>query len=315
MSAAIRLLRAVLMLTVCLSPCVGQTRAGHPAEREFVPTPDAPNLFARSQEMSEPAPEAGAEAVRPTQVWPPAPASAPLRFRDFQRPNYPYGGVPAVLPYGVFIPAHHYELALQRAYLAGRADERSEIERDVNRADMLQRRDRALDRHGEALAAGRAHLKAGDPARAVVKLTLASKLDQGDAACRVHLAQARLAQGQYVEAGTALKRALQLQPQLVYHDLKLDDYYPAVGTLSALRGTLAKWMSANERWCRTDARGADVNFLRGFVEYQLGNHAAATAALHAAARAPMKDDVVRALLEICQPATVTAGAQAERRKE
>lgn len=313
MSAAfVRPISAVLVLLVAALPSLGQTRAGDATStRTFKPRPGVPNIFAQAEQEMNGQPDDASGELTPTQVWPPA--SAPERFRDVRRPYYPYSMPPGFLPPGVTLPPTAWERALQEAYEAGRADERAAAERDVNRTDMLQRRDRALDKHGEALAAGKEHLKAGEYAKAIVKLTLASKLNQGDAACRVHLAQARLALGQYAEAGAVLKRALQLQTQLVYHDLKLDRYYPAAGTLAAQRDALAKWMAANQKWLQTDSRGADVQFLRGFLDYQLDDFAAATAAFRLAARSPQKDDVVRALLEICQPATVTAGERIERR--
>lgn len=184
---------------------------------------------------------------------------------------------------------------LADAYRAYHYVHRKERERRFNRKDMAEREQRLLDRHEQALAAGLQRLKAGEPARAIVALTLAAKLNQGDPACRVHLAQARLAQGHYLEAGLALRRALQLQPKLVYVDLHLRSYYEAEDALD-------QYTDALDEWSRKNNARPEVHFLLGFLEFQRGDFVAAHAAFRRVADALPDDDLTRDYLEITKPA-------------
>ncbi len=74
-------------------------------------------------------------------------------------------------------------------------------------------RDKALRDGLEAFANGR-YDQAAD------FFTLATQLDNGDAASRIHAAQAYFALEQYADAVPLVRRALELQPRLVY--LKFD---------------------------------------------------------------------------------------------
>ena len=223
-----------------------------------------------------------------------------LRACDEQRPaRRRYLGPPAMpycWPYLYGYGNDPYPLwrRLADAYRAYRYLERKERERRFNRRDMAARRQRLLDRHEHALTLGLEHLKAGDPARAVVALTLAAKLNQGDPACRIHLAQARLALQHYREAALALRRALELQPKLVYIDLHLGDYYHRADALDRYAATLARWAQAHES-------PPEVHFLLGFVEFQRGDFAAAHVAFQRVARAWPDDALTRDYLEITKP--------------
>lgn len=201
---------------------------------------------------------------------------------------YGYGYFGGIDPFAV-------QRALEEAYYAGRLDERQDRQRRFNRRDMARRQARLLDKHEQVLRAGLERLKAGDYARAAIGLTFAAKLNHGDPACRVHLAQTRLALGQYREAAAVLRRALQLQPKLVYVDLKLDSYYPRPGKLAACAEALAEWMKHN----RADA---NVYFLRGFLEFQRGNFAQAYEAFRSVARVMPRDPLTLAYLEVAKPA-------------
>lgn len=200
---------------------------------------------------------------------------------------WPYGGYYGYGPYAM-------RRWVERAYDAGRHDARHDRQHRFNRWDMAQRKQRVLDQHEQALAAGLQRLKAGQATRATVALTLAAKLNQGDPACRIHLAQARLALGHYPEAGLVLRRALQLQPRLVYADLHLERYYQTEGTLGAYTDALAEWVEANR------AR-PEVHFLLGFLEFQRGDFEAAYAAFERVERAMPDDDLTRDYIEITKP--------------
>jgi tetratricopeptide (TPR) repeat protein len=203
-------------------------------------------------------------------------------------PFYPLPGVSyGYGPYGV----HRW---LADAYYAGRYDERYDRQHRFNRRDMRRRKQRLLDKHEQAVEAGLEQLRRGETARAIVAFTLAAKLNQGDPACRIHLAQARLAEGHYGEAALALRRALELQPKLVYVDLHLQEYYASAGVLDESTDRLAQWVNEN------DARG-DVPFLLGFFEFQRGDFAAAHAAFERAAQDLPDDDLTHDYLEITKP--------------
>jgi hypothetical protein len=212
--------------------------------------------------------------------------------RSWDRPRFlrryvPYGSYGYGDPLGV-------QSGLEDAYFAGRYDERDYARWRWNRRDMAHRKARLLDKHAEALELGLGKLRQGDYARAVVGLTMAAKLNNGDPACRIHLAQARLALGQYEEAGKVLRRALQLQPNLVYVDLKLDEYYPQPEKFAECTDALAAWV-------RERPSSADVYFLLGYAEFQRGNFERAYAAFRKVARVMPKDALTLAYLEITRP--------------
>lgn len=199
----------------------------------------------------------------------------------------PYGGAYGYGPLAM-------QRALWEAYLAGREDERYLERRRFNQEDMQRRAERALSQYDKALQEGLRWLSQGDAARAAIQLTLASELDQGDPACRIHLAQARLALRHYDDAAAALRRALELQPKLAYLDLDLDRYYAEPGTLARLTDELARHM-------REHRTSADVHFLRGFLEFQRGNLAAAHEAFRRVARVSPDDELARSLVTISKP--------------
>ena len=216
----------------------------------------------------------------------------------YRRPGYAHQPH-VLLPHGYYGGADPWGLqeAIDQAYWAGRADERYSWARLESEIDTAERTERLLARHAESLDAALRHLRAGEYSRAVAGLTLAAKLNQGDPACRIHLAQARLALGHYDEAAKVLRRALQLQPKLVYVDLKLDQYYPAGTTLSLLGDGLASWTAGNDHT-------PEVSFLQGFIEHQRGRTDAAYAAFLKAAEGLPSDDLTRDDLSLTKPAKI-----------
>lgn len=200
-------------------------------------------------------------------------------------------------------PMLDVQRALEEAYIAGRFDEQTDRARIAQEADFAARRERLLTHHERATREGVALLRAGEYARAVVPLSLAGELNQGDPACRLHLAQARLALGHFDEAGKLARRALQLQPALRYADLQLDRYFPADGSLESFTAQLRA--HAADR-----AASPEALFMLGFCEFQLGRYAAAHAALRRAKRVFRDDPATDALLEITRPAQTEAAPQA-----
>ncbi len=179
-------------------------------------------------------------------------------------------------------------------YIAISEYERYRKHRDRHRREMEIRKARLLNKHERTVVAGLDLMSQGQYARAVIAFTMASKLNQADPACRVHLAQARLTQGQYRAAGLSLRRALHLQPKLVYADLQLDRYYEKPGELDLYTKALIEWTGEN-------AAHAEVYFLLGFLEFQRGNFFEAHAAFKLVGQVMPKDDLTRDYLEVTQP--------------
>jgi tetratricopeptide (TPR) repeat protein len=204
------------------------------------------------------------------------------------RGYHPYAG------YHCWPPAD-FGRALDEAYLHGRAVERDYQHHRFNVNDMNRRKARVLSQQEKALHLGLERLRDGEYARAVIALSLAAELDQGDPACRIHLAQARLALGHYDEAGKVLRRALQLQPKLVYADLHLERYYPTQATLDALAERLG-------RQVRKDGATAEALFLYGYLEFQRGRFDTAHAAFRRVSELLPKDTLTRTYLGITRPA-------------
>jgi Flp pilus assembly protein TadD len=212
--------------------------------------------------------------------------------RSWDRPRF----LRRYAPYGYY---GHYDAlgvqsALEEAYFAGRLDQRQDARLRWNRRDMARRKARLLSKHAEALELGLGKLKQGEYARAVIGLTLAAELNNGDPACRIHLAQARLALGQYAEAGKVLRRALQLQHKLVYADLQLPKYYPNGGKFDECADALAAWVKKHPA-------STDVYFLLGYVQFQRGNFEQAYAAFRRVAQVMPGDPLTQAYLEITKP--------------
>ena len=173
--------------------------------------------------------------------------------------------------------------------------ERFRKNRDRHRREMEVRKAHLLTKHEQAIMSGLRLLKDGQCERALIALTLAAKLNHADPACRIHLAQARLARGHYREAGLALRRALQLQPKLVYADLHLDEYYQDADQLD-------RYTDALDEWVQEHAAHAEVHFLLGFLEFQRGKFEAAHVAFERVQRVLPNDDLTRSYLEITKPA-------------
>lgn len=294
-------------------------------------SPDTPDLN-RDHPNSARTPWTGPEVRDPDRpyytappIWLPHGPCGPA----LPMPVVPYPG--AVGPHGVWMVPHPgyggfhgypHRHAWVDAYRAARA-ERDRIEaREFNQNDMNRRKERLLTTHQEAIAAGLARLRDGDPVRAVVALTLASELDQGDPACRVHLAQARLALGQYDEAGRVLRRALHLQPKLVYVDLHLDRYFDnperldqytdALGQSLNRRPTPQAATSAEPRKARGGGRDErmrtiaspprpEAYFLLGYLEFQRGRFEAAEIAFRRVRATWPNDELTRQYLAIIAP--------------
>src|SRR5262249_30189026 len=178
------------------------------------------------------------------------------------RPNYPAG---AAYPYlRAYAHSGLSRWQLDEFHRLALDHLQQDMAFDFNQRDMQERAARLLSAHDQALRSGLQLLKLGEYQRSILPLTLATRLDQGDPAARIHLAQARLALGHYDNAAAALRRALQLQPHLIYADLQLADYLPSQQALADQTKSLNEWTRAN-------AVSGEVLFLLGFFQLQLGN--------------------------------------------
>lgn len=185
--------------------------------------------------------------------------------------------------------------ATQDAYWAGRADAILDVQRQFNEADTDRRRDRLLTAHAAALERGLGLLATGEYRAAATALTLAARLDEGDPACRIHLAQAWLALGQHDAAGKALRRGLELQPELALMPLKLAKHYAAPTELDAHVARLDAAVQAGEA-------GRDGVFLLGFLQYQRGRMEAAQQCFTRIADGKRRDLLVRTLIDVTRAA-------------
>ncbi len=194
----------------------------------------------------------------------------------------------------------HYGIGLANlgAPTLTRASDIATPGRQLNLRDMNRRAERLLTGHARAYELGRRALRRGDYARATIRFTLAARLNQSDPAARVMLALARLGQGHFDAAAAAFRRAVELQPNLVYLDLPLAERYPRPGVLAERTRALAAWIRGTKR------SDADALFLLGYLRFRAGQFAEAQAALEQAAALRPDDRLVRDLLAIARPADV-----------
>lgn len=187
-----------------------------------------------------------------------------------------------------------YGVAPRQLYRGQRYVYERERGRRFNEADMQRRRERALTSSEKALRTGLGDLKAGDYEQAVVALTMATQLNQGDPASRIHLAQAQMAMGHYDEAAAALRRALQLQPNLKFIPLDLGKYYSDPDDFDQQVERLCAYVKAHPVT-------ADVYFLLGYMEFQREDFAQANAAFQIALRGAPNDALVREYVKLTKP--------------
>jgi hypothetical protein len=114
-----------------------------------------------------------------------------------------------------------------------------------------------------AMRNGLAAFRQGDYATAVKQFILAANQNQGDPASRLHAAHALVALGHYDEAAPAVRRAIQLQPQLVYLSIDIRADY---GVQQDFDVHYAKLKAAAEQ----QADHPDLWFLLGYYQFFSG---------------------------------------------
>lgn len=185
-----------------------------------------------------------------------------------------------------------------------RADARQAHAEARNIEGWARRKQQLLDAAGQATQEGVDQLRGGQYRAAVISLTRAADLDQGDPACRIYLALARVALGHDDDAAKVLRRALDLQPRLVPMTLRLGQYYPHEEDFIVQVDALAERVAGNPQ---ADARDY---FLLGFMEFQCGWLDEAHAAFGDAARQRPKDALLQTYLDITRPPGMRKGSSA-----
>lgn len=280
--------------TVIIPPTAAAEAGVRPAILQYVeadPPPDA----------EEPATDdEDAEVGLPADDWPDEDGPRGPAARRYAIGQY--AGYPVSIPYYPrpgwrYVPyasPKYYGDVLKETYRARRWIRDQERGRVTNARDMQRRRARLLASHEKAVALGLEELKQGNYAEAVIALEMAGELNQGDPACRIHLALARMALGQYEEAGGVLRRALQLQPKLAYVSLNLGSYY-------AEPDQFDEYVEALMDHVRADRRPVDTWFLVGYVQFQRGNYQEAYTAFRGVASARPDDSLTKKYLDITKP--------------
>ncbi len=218
--------------------------------------------------------------------------AVPAAFGDERPSNAAPRTRPACVP-GAPVQAGNRQ-ATENAYRAQRYIAQREQGRHHNARYMAQREARVLANHERTVVAGLEQLRAGEYRQALIALTMAAELNHGDPACRIHLAQVHMALGHYDDAGTVLRRALQLQPKLRFMSLGLPSYYFEAAEFDRHVDQLSTWLKANRAT-------AETYFLLGYMEFQRGNFDTAHAAFRVAQRGLRDDALTASYLELTKP--------------
>ncbi len=231
----------------------------------------------------------------------PAPYRQPFRDRyyPFGRPYYPrrYG---SMAPFG-YSPwaADPYPFwgagtnVFDEGYIGGFHDGRRFQE-------WQQKAELGLGSYLKAMEQGGAAFRSGDYGAAARHFILAAKLNQGDPASRLHVVHALVALGHYEDAVPALRRALQLQPRLVYLPLDIRGEYGRPGDFPE---HLSKLTAAADQ----DADDAGRCLLLGYYQFFSGSGAEAASSLARAVELAPTDSAAR---DLYQAARLSAPAAA-----
>ena len=270
----------------------------------------ADNSFA--QQPAEQQPDQG---VAPEQVNPPAvdydseppytyyeqqwnrrfPAPYRRAFRQeyypYGRPYYPRqywtGRAPTVYePYGEYRDDQYvFDDGYTEGFHDGRRFQKWQTKAELGRNGYLR-----------AMRTGSEQFRKGDYGTAARQFIMAAELNQGDAASRLHAVHALTALGQYSAAVPALRRALQLQPKLVYLPLDIRTEYGQQKDFDAHLQKLAQAASeVND--------DAGLWLLLGYCQFFSGAGADAHHSLSKAAELAPEDTAVTKLLDATQLST------------
>jgi tetratricopeptide (TPR) repeat protein len=306
---------ARLLCTLGLGLGTVMVRGQTPPQTQGDPSASAhtSNLVVLSVDQSPQLPD-GTERIRVVAPWPRGPVPAGLRAQlaqsDPGRTAVPLPGADYRLLHS-YVPdprnpyVSHYvfmNLSDPNAVQNWRRWQRAQRDEDWlareqwrQRTGFERRRIQLIRANQAAVEEGLQLMRAGDYRGASIAFSRAAEMDHGDPACRLRLAQARLALGHDREATEALRRALELQPKLVPMRLGLEQYYPSPVEFAQHVDALA------QRLARRAAPG-EAQFVLGFMEFQRGRYDEAYAAFQKAARMRPQDDAIQAYLVLTKPA-------------
>jgi len=175
-----------------------------------------------------------------------------------------------------------YEEAYRRGVDDGRRFEQFERQAELGLASYLQAMENGLRAFGRHAYSGAAR-----------SFILAARLNQGDAASRIHAAHAMFALGRYHEAIPFLRRAFELQPRIAQLPLDMRDDYSERKDFTNRLNSLTQAAGASPK-------DADLWFLLGYCHMYSGSPAEAYRALKTAAELRREDRLIQALLEVAK---------------
>lgn len=201
------------------------------------------------------------------------------RLRAYYHDNYTYR-------FGVPYYGDPYGYDLERAYRQGLADGRN-FERFEVQAE------RGLATYQQAMATGHAAFAAGDYGLAVRQFLLAVTTNQGDPTSRLCAAHAHVALGDYQPAARLLKRAIELQPKLIYLPMDIRNAY-------GNRTDFLKHIEALRDAVDSDADNGDLWFVLGYCYFFSNNMTKAAESLASAAGLRTDDKIVVRLADLAR---------------
>ena len=221
----------------------------------------------------------------------PAPYRKPFReeYYPYGRPYYArrsYGPAPYGTGYVWPAPYDYGTHVFDDGYTTGFHDGRR-YQNWQTKAEL------GLNSYLKAMRQGSALFRGGDYAGSVRQFILAAKLNQGDAASRLHAVHAMTAVGQYTAAVPALRRAIQLQPKLVYLPLDIRSEYGS-------RPDFDQHLVQLDQAARQTEQDAGLWLLLGYYQFFSGRMTDARASLEQADRLAPGDKAVGALLEVAR---------------
>lgn len=156
--------------------------------------------------------------------------------------------------------------------------------------------DRRTTLYDAAVAQGTEHFKNGHYGAAARNFILAAKNDQGDPLSRLHAAHAMIALRHYEDAFLLLRRAFQLQPNMVYLPIDIREAY-------ADRDEFQKHLDRLSKDAGADETNPRVWALLGYYRFFSDQQPAAFIALRRARELAPDDAFVAALLNAARIST------------
>ena len=201
------------------------------------------------------------------------------RLRAYYHDDYTYR-------FGVPYHGDPYGYDLERAYRQGVADGRN-FERFEIQAE------RGLATYQQAMATGHAAFAAAEYGLAVRQFLLAAAANQGDPTSRLCAAHAHVALGDYEPAARLLRRAIELQPKLIYLPMDIRNAYGD-------RADFPRHLENLRDAVNFDTDNGDLWFVLGYCYFFSNNMTRAGEALENAARLRPDDKIVARLADLAQ---------------